>query len=159
MENKTLYKALEMSRGQAIVESPAFQVGKDTGGVYNCINLSDAVTLLIKEVGRLCDSYASDLFYDLRKLYNDLEGENTVLLNQDIYQWVIGIRDMGCDHDNFLDSALRQGYDLEKRYRAVYEVSVTHHEKWKDEFVLKVYKINLWTLESRYKALMECTTL
>ena len=155
MENRTLYKALEKSRGRVVSQASTFQVGTECGRVYNCINLSTPVTFIIKEVGRLCDDYASDAFYDLKRLFNDLEGEGTVLLTQNYYQWVIGIRDYGCDHDNFIDCALRENYDLEKRYRAIYEIAVTPNERWKDEFDLKVYRIYGYSLKRNYDELKE----
>lgn len=153
MENEILYKALKGARGQVVAEATSFSVTKDYMGVYNGINLSTPVSFIIKEVGRLCECYASDVFYDLKKLFTDLEGANTVLANQDSYQWVIGIREMGCDHDNFINARLSQGTDMVKEYRAIYELAVEPSEKYKGDFDLKVYRINRYTLSNDYKAL------
>ncbi len=157
MENERLYKALEMSRGQVVSRATSFSVGKDLGRVYNCINLSTPVSFIIKEVGRLCDDYASDAFYDLKRLFNDLEGEGTVLINQDYYQWVIGIRESGCDHDNFINARLEQGSDLNREYRAIYELVVCPSEKYKGDFDLKVYRISRYSLASNFERLAETT--
>lgn len=155
MATEKLYQALKQARGRVVAEATSFSVGKDLGRVYNGINLSAPVSFIIREVGRLCDHYASDAFYDLRHLYEDLEGENTVLVEQDNYQWVIGIREWGCDHDNFIAAHLTQNYDLVREYRAIYEIAVMPSEKYKGDFDLKVYNIDRYSLMSAYKRLTE----
>ena len=150
MEHERLYKALELSRGRDIM-SDTFQLEIDLGHRINNINLSSEVTYIIKEAGRLCDSYASDVFYDLRTLFTDLEGDNSVLFEQDKYQWVVGIRDMGCDHDGFIDCAVRGNYDLEKRYRAMYEIHIEPDSKHWYRMTLSV--ISLWRLQKEYDSI------
>ena len=48
------------------------------------------------------ESYTSDIFYDLQKLWNDLKGDTTILYNQPEYKNVIAIRDMGTDGESFI---------------------------------------------------------
>ena len=153
MENKIMYQALKRARGRVVAEATSSSVTKDYMGVYNGINLSTPVSFIIKEVGRLCDSYASDAFYDLRKLFADLEGADTVLTEQDSYQWVIGIREMGCDHDNFITARLNNDTDMVKEYRAIYELAVEPSEKYEGDFDLKVYRIDRYSLSHIYKEL------
>ena len=154
MENETLYQALKLSRGQKITEDN-FQLCVDCGYRINNINLSSEVSFIIKEAGRLCDLYASDLYYDLKTLFNDLEGENSVLFEQDTYQWVVGIRDLGVDHDNFIVCGLEGNYDMEKRYRAIYEISIEPEPNSRHWYNMTLSKINIWQLENNYNKLKE----
>lgn len=154
MEYENLYKAMEQSKQKTIMKEN-FQLEIDLGHRINNINLSSVVSFLIKEAGRLCDSYASDLYYDLKQLFTDLEGENSVLFEQDTYQWIVGIRDMGVDHDGFIDCALRGNYDLEKRYRAIYAIHVEPEPNSRHWYDMTLSQISIWQLEDNYKRLQE----
>ena len=145
-----LYRALEQARSQEIM-THTFQLEIDLGHRINNINLSSEVSYIIKEVGRLCDDYASDIYYDLKQLFNDLEGEKSVLFDKPEYQWVAGIRDMGVDHDNFIECALRDRGNLEKRYRAIYEISIEPDSKhW---YKMTLSKISPFLLRYAYEEL------
>lgn len=80
------------------------------------INVSDIFTKLIKEVGRLCDSYASDLFISWNEIQKKLD--NGTMYGDELY--VFAIRDSGVDH--------REWYENHKddygRYRAVWFLNV-----------------------------------
>ena len=147
-----LYRALERARAKEIMTS-TFQLEIDLGHKINNINLSSEVSYIIREVGRLCDSFASDIYYDLKQLFGDLEGETSVLFDTPKYQWVVGIRDMGVDHDNFIESVLRENRDLEKRYRAIYEISIEPESKhW---YKMTLSKISPFSLGYAYKKLLK----
>ena len=113
MENKErLYKAIEYAKLDKDLINDTFQL--DDGKPYYCdrfngINLSSLFTLLIKEAGRLCDYYASDIFYDLKQLHEDLYGDKCVLFEQEEYQTVIGIRNSGVDGEVFMISKMNSG--------------------------------------------------
>ena len=154
MENERLYKALAHARKASIMEN-TFQVSQNwAGDRFNGINLSSEMSFLIKEAGRLCDSFASDLFYDLKTLHNDLVGtkdKDSVLFDQNEYHWVVGIRDYGCDHDNFIISRLQDNENMAARYRAMYEIEVKPHERWEDDFTMTLYPIDVRMLQHYFK--------
>ena len=87
-------------------------------------NSSKILTHLIKECGRLCDSYASDLFIDwkiIEKQVNDGEIENGD-------KFVFGIRDHGVDHAEWVLNNI----NTDRYYRAVYILDFEVEEKYGD---------------------------
>ena len=135
MENKErLYKAIEYAKfGEDLIDD-RFQL--DDGKPYYCdrfngINLSSLFSLLIKEAGRLCDHYASDMFYDLKQLYEDLYGDNCVLFEQEEYQTVIGIRESGVDGEGFMLSRMNSGdtNPFTYNYREIFLIKATRTDK------------------------------
>ena len=64
------------------------------------INVSDILTKLIKEVGRLCDSYASDLFIEWNEVQKKLD--NGTMCGDELY--VFAIRDGGVDHREWYEN-------------------------------------------------------
>lgn len=80
------------------------------------INVSDILTKLIKEVGRLCDSYASDLFVSWNEIQKKLD--NGTMRGDELY--VFAIRDGGVDHEQRYENHK----DEPNYYRAVWFLNV-----------------------------------
>lgn len=92
------------------------------------INYSSTFTKLIQEAGRLCDSYASDLFIDFTALMNRIKDAGHDYTGE---VCLFGLRDMGVDGNSFIQSRLENNphygqYD----YRAIYrlEIIVEEHD-------------------------------
>ena len=79
------------------------------------INTSDVLTKLIKEVGRLCDSYASDLFIHWNGIQQKLDNGT---MRDDRY--VFAIRNSGVDHAPWYE----HHKDEHNYYRAVWFLDV-----------------------------------
>lgn len=143
MERTELYEALEYGKYGKDLCDHTFQL--DTGlckeDRFNGIWLSGLFSLLIKEAGRLCDNYASDMFIDLQTLYKDLNGTTSVLFEQETYQYVIGIRDMGVDSERYVKcNAERE--DCTYAYREMFLITVTPDEKYKGSRKLSCYQVS-----------------
>lgn len=92
-----------------------------SGILYNWgINVSDILTKLIKEVGRLCDSYASDLFVIWKEIQQKLD--NGTMQST---RYVFAIRDSGVDHALWYENHK----DEPNYYRAVWFLDVETTEK------------------------------
>ena len=105
LNRNDLYKALDTIAADNIpVISDNFQCFNNEAyhEKFNGINLSQLFTLLIREAAEHTESYTSDIFYDMQKLWNDLKGDTTVLYQQETYQYIIGIRDTGTDGESFV---------------------------------------------------------
>lgn len=121
-----------------VIMSNEFQLIRDPRDHFNGINLSSEMSFIIREAGRLCDHYASDAFYDLRRMHDDLMGTNSVLFTRDEYLWVIGIRDMGCDGPEFLYNRL-DAQTAEREYRKIYVLRVWRTEtNWFRKVMIEV---------------------
>ena len=81
------------------------------------INVSDILTKLIKEVGRLCDNYASDLFIAWNVIQKKLD--NGTMRGNDRY--IFAIRDSGVDHAAWYENHKNE----HNYYRAVWFLDVT----------------------------------
>lgn len=144
MELNELYEALEYGKYGKDLCDHTFQL--DDGRPYfnerfNGIWLAGLFTLLINEAGRLCDSYASDMFYELQTLYKDLNGNDAVLFEQETYRTVIGIRDMGVDHEAFVNlRADAEGCIY--NYREMFLITVTPDEKYGGSRKLSCYRVS-----------------
>lgn len=145
MENERLYRALEYAKYGNDLIGDTFQL--DDGKPYynerfNGINLSSLFSLLIREAGRLCDNYASDMFYDLKQLHEDLYGDNSVLFEQEEYQTVVGIRDSGVDGESFMVSHMNSEDTFTYRYREIFLIRITKEERYSGMRKLSCYKVS-----------------
>lgn len=138
-------KALKSSiaYGNPLIEDEFQLVRTPAYDKFNGINLSSEVSYLIKEVGRLCEHYASDFYFDLKQLYHDLVDES-VLFTQDEYLWVVGIRDMGCDGESFISNRLERG-EAERNYLKIYAIEV--HKKDSMMFRMSLVSIDPYMLQ------------
>jgi len=89
------------------------------------INISSIWTKLIQEAGRWCKHYASDLFWDFKKI--DQKIENGTLETE---SYLFGFRECGVDHDSFIFSRYNnQIYDTASfEYRAIWRLDITVDE-------------------------------
>lgn len=86
------------------------------------LNTSSILSFLIREAGRLCDSYASDLFIDWRSIEDNLSNIDYTGGN-----YLIGIREYGVDGNSFVLSRLNNApeyYGMNHYYRAMYAVEI-----------------------------------
>ena len=135
-----------------VIMDNEFQLIRDPRDHFNGINLSSEMSFIIREAGRLCDHYASDAFYDLRLMHDDLMGTNSVLFTEDEYLWVIGIRDMGCDGPEFLYNRL-DTETAEREYRKIYVLRVWRTEpNW---FRKVLVEVDRYMLQREFNRLEE----
>ena len=84
------------------------------------INYSSILTKLIQECGRLCESYASDLFIDWNIIDEKLQ-EKTM----ETSTYLFGIREMGVDHNPFVLSRYNNsGCHAKYEYRKIYRLDI-----------------------------------
>ena len=84
------------------------------------INYSSILTKLIQECGRLCESYASDLFITWNGIVQNLK-EKT--MGTSVY--LFGIREMGVDHNEFiLGRYNNNGCYAKHEYRKIYRLNI-----------------------------------
>lgn len=84
------------------------------------INYSSVLTKLIQECGRLCESYASDLFITWNEIYQKIK-EKTM----ETSAYLFGIREMGVDHNEFVVSRYNNnGCYAKYEYRKIYRLDV-----------------------------------
>lgn len=89
--------------------------GRDFG-----INYSSILTRLIQECGRLCESYASDLFITWNGIAQKLK-EKTM----ETSAYLFGIREMGVDHNEFiLNRYNNDGCHAKHEYRKIYRLDI-----------------------------------
>lgn len=144
-KTERLYKALEHAKfGEDLLDYKFQMVMPDPypWDKFNGINLSSLFSILIREAGRLCDSYASDMFYDLKLLHEDLYGENSVLFTQDTYRTAIGIRDCGVDGESFMSSQVDGSDTFTYRYREIFLINITPDKDWKGFRRMSLYKVS-----------------
>ena len=80
-----------------------------------CINMSDIFSLLIKEAGRICEHYASDIIYDINSIECWIkERQNGECCGK---SWCFGFRRNGVDHWDFVKNSSCVGRDYYKLYR------------------------------------------
>ncbi len=84
------------------------------------INYSSILTKLIQECGRLCESFASDLFI----IWNGIERRlKEKTMKTSVY--LFGIREMGVDHDKFILSRYNNyGCHAKHEYRKIYRLNI-----------------------------------
>lgn len=84
------------------------------------INYSSILTKLIQECGRLCESYASDLFVDWNIINEKLQ-DKTLETSTHLF----GIREMGVDHNAFVLSRYNNsGRYAKYEYRKIYRLDI-----------------------------------
>lgn len=83
------------------------------------INYSSILTKLIQECGRLCESYASDLFISWNTIMKKLK-EKTL----ETSSYLFGIREMGVDHNEFVLSRYNNNSHAYYGYRKIYRLDV-----------------------------------
>ena len=95
------------------------KVIKTQGRDFN-INYSSILTQLIQECGRLCESYASDLFITWSDIVQKLK-DNT--METSVY--LFGIREMGVDHNEFiLNRYKNESFHARHKYRKIYRLDI-----------------------------------
>lgn len=108
------------------------------------INYSEALSYLIRECGRLCDSYSSDLFISWESIVRDMT-EYGQEYNGGIY--LFGIRKNGVDGNGFTISRLNNTAIYGKEYRDIYalEIFVEHGETYWDSttMTMTLHKIDI----------------
>lgn len=99
------------------------------------INYSSILTKLIQECGRLCESYASDLFVTWDVIMQKLR-EKT--METSVY--LFGIREMGVDHNEFVLSRYNNdGCYAKYQYRKMYRLNIVVE----DELItMELYEID-----------------
>ena len=98
------------------------------------INYSSILTKLIQECGRLCESYASDLFISWNIIDEKLQ-EKTM----ETSTYLFGIRETGIDHNAFVLSRYNNnGHYAKYEYRKVYRLDVIVES---DSIRMKLYEI------------------
>lgn len=83
------------------------------------INYSSILTKLIQECGRLCESYASDLFIDWNSIVQKLE-DKTMETSTHLF----GIREMGVDHNEFVLMRYNNYTHARHEYRKIYRLNI-----------------------------------
>lgn len=84
------------------------------------INYSSILTKLIQECGRLCESYASDLFVDWNIIDEKLRAKT-----METSTHLFGIREMGVDHNEFiLNRYNNNGCYAKYEYRKIYRLDI-----------------------------------
>lgn len=83
------------------------------------INYSSILTKLIQECGRLCESYASDLFIDWNSIVQKLKGKT-----METSTHLFGIREMGVDHNEFVLMRYNNYTHARHEYRKIYRLNI-----------------------------------
>ena len=105
------------------------EVGRDFD-----INYSTILTKLIKECGRLCERYASDLFIDWHNIEEDIRNK---IIGTSTY--LFGIREDGVDHNEFILSSYNtNGYNAKYRYRKIYRLDVIVDD---ERIIMRLYEV------------------
>ncbi len=99
------------------------------------INYSSILTKLIQECGRLCESYASDLFITWDSIKRKLE-EKTMATSV----YLFGIREMGVDTNDFILCRYNNyGCHAKYEYRKIYRLNVVVED---DVITMELYEID-----------------
>ena len=107
----------------------------EAGGRDFNINYSSILTKLIQECGRLCESYASDLFVYWNTINEKLQ-EKTMETPTHLF----GIREMGVDHNSFILSRYNNsGCYAKHEYRKIYRLDIIVED---DLIMMKLYEID-----------------
>ena len=90
-----------------------------------CVNLSDIFTRLIKDAAR-CNSYSSDVYYDLRKIDEEVHAYRNGAEFTPIF---IGFRRHGVDGNTFILSRIEENpYNVHREYFALYSLTVEQND-------------------------------
>ena len=99
------------------------------------INYSSILTKLIQECGRLCESYASDLFITWNSIEKRLKEK---VMETSVY--LFGIREMGVDHNEFVINCYNNsGYYAGYEYRKIYRLDIIVED---DSIRMRLYEID-----------------
>lgn len=159
MDEQRVYEAANYAKyGRAVLEE-TFQL--DDGKPYyadrfNGINLSGLFSFLIKEAGRLCDNYASDMFYDMKELNNRLAGDSSELFDNKEFRYIIGIRDSGVDSIGFMQYRI-DSESCVYHYREVILIEITPDEKYEGMRKLSVWKVSPTSMDFYFREHEEVT--
>ena len=116
-------------------------------GQVSTYNLSSEKSILIKEAGRFCDMYASDILYDITAVDKYLNGlKDTTLEEDDVHVQFIGFREYGVDGEEFIRARCSSANDNQIKsllrrsiYREVYAwVIVVHPDGGFDSYLCKI---------------------
>lgn len=147
MEELRVYEAAEYARYGSDIINETFQL--DDGKPYyadrfNGINLSGLFTFLIREAGRLCDAYASDMFYDMKELDERLTGDNSELFDNKEFQYIIGIREHGVDGIGFMKYRVEseQYNSCQYHYREVILIKIVPDETYSGWRKLSAWRVS-----------------
>lgn len=99
------------------------------------INYSSILTKLIQDCGRLCESYASDLFI----IWNSIERKlKEKTMETSVY--LFGIREMGVDNNCYiLQRYNNYGFHAKHEYRKMYRLDVVVED---DIIRMELYEID-----------------
>ena len=92
----------------------------DSSKVY--VNYSDILSFLIRQAGKICERFASDLFIDWESVEKFLHSEKN-----GYKRFVFGFREYGVDHDSFVESKINNPSmygSIEANYDALYTLDV-----------------------------------
>ena len=99
------------------------------------VNLSSFFTKLIKDAAR-CNDYSSDLFYDMREIYDTMKAFRATQSMHEFTPMFVGFRRHGVDGNSFILSRLHNDlrgnvYALGQEYFALYSINVVNDcEGW-----------------------------
>lgn len=99
-------------------------------GQKNAINISSLYTKLIQEAGK-CDFYASDILTDIDSIEKSI-----AYFNGETITHYIGFRDMGTDHESFINCR-----ESDYQYRKVYKVTVSKSDRYDDYIAVTLYEM------------------
>lgn len=102
-------------------------------GNIGYINFSNIWHNLIKESAK-CDNYASDILVDIVPVYKRMEE-----CTQDTAEYYFGFRDMGIDHEDFINVRL-ENRDIYKDYRSIWKLSIYREN---DEIFANLYEMDI----------------
>lgn len=144
MTEERVFAAANYAKYGADILDETFQL--DDGKPYyadrfNGINLSGLFTFLIKEAGRLCDNYASDMFYDMKELNERLTGDASELFDNKEFRYIIGIRDSGVDGIGFMQYRI-DSESCVYHYREIILIEIRSDEKYSGWRKLSAWKVS-----------------
>ena len=94
-----------------------------TRGYVANTNWSSIATILIKEAAK-CDSYSSDIFYDLKAIEETVKNGNSET-------FLLGFRDMGVDSKAFVEVRLDSKEKVSSYYRKLMKLDIVADETYK----------------------------
>ncbi len=116
-------------------------------GDISAVNLSSEKTILIKEAGRFCDMYASDILYDIKAVDDFMEEAKNATREEDmVHVQFIGFREYGVDGEAFIQARCSSATDNQFKsllrrsiYREVYAWAiVVHPDGCFDSYLCKI---------------------
>lgn len=111
--------------GEKMTESGQWGKSFFGGDTQYCVNCSSILSKLIKEVGRLCDAYASDLFIDWKNVEKLLTERCE---DEQVDDFLFGIRQYGVDHKAYVEIRFDSNADAARyTYRDIYLLRIRRH--------------------------------